>query len=464
MVPIAFLGVVASLLVAGCTGEEPEALPPPTTPETASTPSPTTPSSTLPPDEPALAFAINIRRDRLDLSRREAASLMSGDDVTWSSLGQAGGRVRLVEGRGALDRVEDDARAMAVVPVEDLRPTVQVATVGQIDPVITPSTYPIGDPPVSRPRVTTMTIVGDIMLGRRVGAATPGDPGAALQPMSTSLAAADLTIGNLESTLSRAGRPTQGADSFAGDPAVLTALDQAGFDVLSLANNHTGDFGQRALVQTVRRLDASPIEPVGAGRDIVDAWRPAIVEHSGVTFGFVAFNAIGETPRATPKTPGAAEIRMSPRTGPLSQADLARTATLIRRLKDQVDVVIVLPHWGDQYTHQPVPDQRRVGRSLVNAGADLVVGGHPHWVQGIQTHRGSMIVHSLGNFVFDMDFSIPTQEGVTMQITFWGDTLMQARLVPYVIGPDFAPRPATGSRARSILNDVWQSSDAPFGN
>jgi poly-gamma-glutamate capsule biosynthesis protein CapA/YwtB (metallophosphatase superfamily) len=299
-----------------------------------------------------------------------------------------------------------------------------------------------------------VTIVGDIMLGRRVGeaAAAAGDTGAPLRPLQRRLAAADITVGNLESTLSRAGAPRQGGDSFAAPPRVLQALGDAGFDVLSLANNHTGDFGRAALVQTLRRFDGGPIQHVGAGRDRAAAWRPVVLRRQGVRFGFLAFNAIGETPRATPTTPGAAEVRMQPRTGPLRAPDLRQVVRAVRTVA--ADVVIVLPHWGAQYTHVPVPDQRRVGRALLDAGADIVVGGHPHWVQRVQRHRGGLVVHSLGNFVFDMDFMRQTQEGVIADLVFAGERLRSVRFTPYMIGPDFAPRVVRGPRARSILRPL----------
>lgn len=155
---------------------------------------------------------------------------------------------------------------------------------------------------------------------------------------------------------------------------------------------------------------------------------------------------------------------MQPRTGPLDQSDLARMTSAIGRLARRVDVVVVLPHWGDQYTHTPVPDQRRVGRALVDAGADIVVGGHPHWVQGVQQRHGVPIVHSLGNFVFDMDFSVPTQQGVTVDVICWGDQVMATRFTPVVIGADFAPRPVHGPVGRQILDRMWASSDPPFGH
>jgi poly-gamma-glutamate capsule biosynthesis protein CapA/YwtB (metallophosphatase superfamily) len=325
-------------------------------------------------------------------------------------------------------------------------------------PLTTASRRPV------EPAVTTVTFVGDIMLGRGVAAAHPGDPGAPLRPLSRRLRSADLTVGNLESTLSDDGVPQQpNDDSFAADPSVATALARAGFDVLSLANNHTGDFGDRALRQTLRRIDRSPIQRVGAGTHAAQAWRPVVVRRAGTTFGFVAFNTIGETPRATSTTAGAAEVRMPPRTAlRLNRADLRRLTDTIASLADRVDVVIAMPHWGHNYTNVPVPQQRRVGAAMIDAGADLIVGGHPHWVQGIQTHRGRLVVHSLGNFAFDMDFDTETEEGLLLELVWWGSDLMGARFVPHVIGDDFVPRLADGPRADDTLERMWATSDPPF--
>ena len=301
--------------------------------------------------------------------------------------------------------------------------------------------------------VTTLTVVGDIMLGRGV-AGQPGGAAARLRPLAPHLRASDLTIGNLESTLSTDGAPQQGSDSFSAPPSVLAALAGAGVDAVSLANNHTGDYGQRALLDTIAAFDGRRIVPFGAGRDLRAATRAAVLTRNGVRFGFLGFNAIGETPRATAHNPGALSVRMPPRTGPLDRADLAHVVRAVRRLDRRVDVVVVLPHWGTQYTHVAEPVQSLVGRRLVDAGADLVVGGHPHWVQGLERYDDAVIAHSLGNFVFDMDFMEQTMEGVTLTARFRGDRLRGVELTPYRLDGTFTPRPVTGPAAAAILQDV----------
>ena len=308
--------------------------------------------------------------------------------------------------------------------------------------------------------MTRLLVVGDIMLGR--GVAVPEAPVSPLRFLAGRIRGADIAVGNLESTLSDDGPPQQGGDSFAAPPGTLAGLERLGFDAMSLANNHTGDFGVAAMLESVAAFRRSNIRAFGAGADLEAASRPAVVTHGGVRFGFVGFNAIGETPRATPSGPGALSVRMPPRTGPLQQADLDHVLGIVRRLDRRVDVVVVLPHWGTQYTHVAEPVQSQVGRALVRAGADLVVGGHPHWVQGLEPVGDVAIAHSLGNLVFDMDFMEQTMEGVTLTATFRGDRLVDVELGPYRMGADFAPRPVRGATAAAILADVRAHSRGRF--
>jgi poly-gamma-glutamate synthesis protein (capsule biosynthesis protein) len=424
-----------------------------------------------------LALVVHPARPALDVRAGLAHAALAGSVTDWRQLGGRPGALTLVAAAGTaagavlsaaevVAAVGRDGRVLGAVPADAVGPSVRVLTVDGVHPLRRPAEYPLRTAGAAAPpaRVVTASIAGDIMLGRRVGRrlAAGGDFAAALRPTAARLASADLTIGNLESTLARRGAPRQGGDSFAADPRVRQGLQAAGFDVLSLANNHTGDFGPASLVETVRLVRRAGIEPVGAGADLTEAAAPAVVKRGGLTFGVVAFDAIGETPAATAARPGALRVRMLPRTGPLVRRDLDRVVRIVRELRPRVDVLLVLPHWGTQYTTRTVADQRTVGRALVDAGADLVVGGHPHWVQGMELRRGRPIVYSLGNFVFDMDFSRRTREGAILELVFWGPELKAAELVPVRIGADFAPRVATGRAGQAILDQVWGASGPPL--
>jgi poly-gamma-glutamate capsule biosynthesis protein CapA/YwtB (metallophosphatase superfamily) len=375
-------------------------------------------------------------------------------------------RVLSSEERAAGDvlrAVRSSPNVLGIVPADAVDARVRVLTVGGRDPLRDPKRYPLhirSERPV--PEVTTLTAVGDIMLGRRVGSRHRADPGAPLKPLRKRLAAAEITVGNFESTLSTAGSPTQGGDSFAASPRVTSGLRAAGFDLVSLANNHVGDYGDRALRQTIARFDSSGIETVGAGRNLAAARRPVIIKRNGVRIGFLAVDSIGETPAATGSRPGTNRLNMPPRTGPLNRSQLRRITSDIRALDRRVDVVVVLTHWGTQYTHRPESSQRVAARAFADAGADLVIGGHPHWVQGLAMAGSAVVVHSLGNFVFDMDFQTKTREGVFLEIVLWNNRVKAVEPVPYVIDNSFTPRLVGGARSKDILADLWRSSRGPF--
>lgn len=463
------------LAVAGCSAQTPRATdeaPSPVATVTAPatrTPSPRPepePSPTPAPTVP-LALATHHTRTPTDVPLAVAEALVESGAGAWSDLGQSGEQVVIVDGRSdpatALTQVVEDPDALAVVPVAAVDERVRVLTVDGVHPLLDPDAYPLtveAEEAVD-PTITTVTIVGDIMLGRRVGRAIVDDPAAPFRPFAERLAAADVTIGNFEATLSDNGMPTQGGDSFAADPAVLEGLHLAGFDAVSLANNHLGDFGDTAMAETFGAFDEAGIAYFGGGPNLEAARAPWIVEHDGVRIGFIGTESIGETPAATDERAGTNRLNMPPRTGSLDEDALERIAWDISRLDAEVDAVIVVPHWGTQYTHEPEQVQRDVAARFAEAGADLVIGGHPHWVQGWEAIGDATVVHSLGNFIFDMDFSREVQEGVFVEIVLWDGVVKAIHPVPYVID-DHIPRPAEPEEAAKILADMRSTSTGPY--
>ncbi len=462
----AALLLTGAALLAGCSTSGPSTPaaspnPPPSPTSATSGPTPTPTQTPDPPTTEPLVLAVHVRRPPADLTRAQAGLLLDGGVTRWDQLGLPGGGLTVTRKVRDLARLATDT--VAIVPASDVGPGVRALSVDGVDPLRDPDDYVLRVAGPAPGEVTRLSVVGDIMLGRRVGerASAEGDPSYPLRPMQRRLAAADITVGNLESTLSDDGAPTQGGDSFHADPAVRNGLRAAGFDAIGLANNHLGDYGEGALVQTVDLLRAAGLRPFGAGPDLAEARRPAVVERHGVRFGFLGFNAIGETPQARPGQPGASSISMPPRTGPLDRAELDRVLGDVRRLADRVDVVVVMPHWGAQYTERPEPIQTYVARQLVRAGADLVVGGHPHWVQGATiiatSGHSALLVNSLGNFTFDMT-TPETNEGLVLEATYWDDELKGVTFVPYRIGPDHAPRVVPYAAADRMFANFWRFS------
>jgi len=455
--------LVCVALLTACSAQDsgtPTPAPSPSSSAATSAPT-TTPPDPDPPTTEPLVIAVHVRRPPADLTRAQAGLLVDGGVTRWSQLGLPGGRLTVTREARDLDRLAPDT--VAIVPASAVGPGVRALSVDGVDPLRDPDDYLLRVAGPAPGEVTTLSVVGDVMLGRRVGdrAAAEGDPSYPLRPMQRRLRSADITVGNLESTLSDDGEPTQGDDSFHADPAVRDGLRAAGFDAVSLANNHTGDYGDGALVRTVDLLRAARLRSFGAGSDLAQARRPALLSRHGTSFGFIGFNAIGETPEAGPRTPGASSVSMPPRTGPLDRTELDRVLGDVRRLADRVDVVVVMPHWGTQYTERPEPIQTYVARQLVRAGADLVVGGHPHWVQGASligpAVDRALLVNSLGNFTFDM-VEPEKNEGLVLEATYWGDELKGVTFVPYRIGPDHAPRVVPYAAADRMFANFWRFS------
>lgn len=460
--------LVACFLLAGCTlsGTKTTERPPSTSP--------------APAYEVPVAIVTHLAGDIDNLSVAQARELVKKGADNWSALGGKSKSLSIVTAEvtevgatlptlqtahEAVSTVVGDPNTVAIVPVTAITPQVRALTIDGIDPLRDSADYPLSTTTSQQPGpVLVTTVVGDIMLGRRVGASLgrQGDPAASFGPFADRLASADVTVGNLESTLSRAGSPTQGGDSFAAEPDVLDGLNTAGFDVLSLGNNHLGDFGQLAIADTIDHLAGSGFAITGGGKDLAQARAPAVVERNGVRIGVIATDSIGETPAATGSRAGTNRINAPPRTGPLDQKALDRVAGDIRALDASADIVIVTPHWGTQYTHVPEKSQREMARVFTKAGADLVVGGHPHWVQGWEAMGDATVIHSLGNFIFDMDFMRKTNEGVFVEVVSMGNRIVAIEPVPYVIDEDFTPRPASGDRAASIMDDIRGTSRTPF--
>ncbi len=273
---------------------------------------------------------------------------------------------------------------------------------------------PPGIPFVSRePEIKTATLlfVGDIMLSRKVGSliAAYNDPGFPFVHISSTLRAADLTFGNLENPISNRGANQGSIYSFRANPKVTEGLQSSGFDVLSVANNHIFDWGREALVDTLDILRAHGIEPIGAGRNLVEANGPYIKKVGDAKIAFFARTPLyPKSLTATTSTPGVGKF------------DVSEMKQMISDSRKEVDLVVMSLHWGEEYKTHSNESQRQMAHEFIDAGAHLIIGHHPHVVQELEQYKGGWIIYSLGNFVFDQDFSKETMEGEMLEVTLRG--------------------------------------------
>jgi len=246
--------------------------------------------------------------------------------------------------------------------------------------------------------------VGDVFVERADGAAAA----AAMQRVAPALRSQfDLRCANLEAPLSERGRLKRSFPwaNLRGHPHNIDVITGGGFDVVTIANNHMMDYGPDALLDTVALLEERSVGYVGGGAHWDRAWAMEVREIRGIRIGFLGIEATSWTwieHDATPTTPGVAALFVSPYfPDHVDGYRLEHALSVVDRCRAQVDLLTVNIHWGHSVSHQVCSYQQRVGRLLIDHGADVVIGHHPHTLQGVEVYRGRPIFYSLGNFLFD---------------------------------------------------------------
>lgn len=334
----------------------------------------------------------------------------------------------------------------------------------------------------------TIAIVGDIYLEEDL-------TDSAVYPL---LRSADLTFANLEGPVSERGVPAEKWINMRMHPDLLPVIRRAGFDVVTVANNHMMDYGPDAFHDTLRLLPECDLTPVGGGANLQAAWQPVIKTANGVRVAFLgAASTLPPGSAAGEDRPGIAPIHIvesyrvdpfvsseQPGTVPYVHTtawaeDVERAQAAVVAARAQADFVIVALHWGvpplwqSNYQGDLAEYQRPVGQALINAGADVIVGHHPHSLQGVEVCNGKPIFHSVGNFIFhkkkmaaalkkssiarNSPYSAGAPhdsrwaESVIINVTISTDAAPVYTLTPVLLDPDGNPQLLTGGDAAHVI-------------
>ncbi len=249
------------------------------------------------------------------------------------------------------------------------------------------------------------------------------------------LRSGDILLVNLEAPLLASCPVTTEGFQFCGDRRHVEGLAFAHVGVASLANNHLTNYGPAGTSETIRLLNANGIAPVGLG-----LWH--VQDIRGLKFAFLAFNGIGVA---------------------IDRAEVARQIAAVRG--EGADVVVVSFHWGKEYESLPQPDAgiapddpREIAHQTIDAGADLIIGNHPHWVQAVELYRDRFIAYAHGNFIFDQMWSRETREGVVGRYRFYGTRLVAVEFKPVLIEDYAQPRFVEGQDAARVLVRMEEAS------
>lgn len=305
-----------------------------------------------------------------------------------------------------------------------------------------------GTAPAEPPGTLTLAFAGDVHFTGRTAGRLTADP--ALGPMAKTLSAADFAMVNLESAITTRGTEEAKLYHFRTTPAALTALQHSGIDAVTMANNHSVDYGPQGLADSIAAKRASPIPVVGIGADDTEAYRPYTTKINGVRLAVVGASQIYDLTNAN--------FRAGPgRPGIASALDRAKLLSVVRQAKAEADVVVVYLHWGIEGESCPTTDQKSIAADLSAAGATAVVGTHAHVMLGSGMLGPTYVGYGFGNFLWYGTSPYPHSDetGVTT-LTVTHGKVAHAVFTPAVVDGQGVPEPQSGAAARRITDRYGQ--------
>ncbi len=295
------------------------------------------------------------------------------------------------------------------------------------------------------PGTVSIMAVGDIMMARTVGDRILSDgPEIVFREVESILSTADILAGNIECAITDRGEPAVKNFTFAAPPESAKALARAGFDIAILGNNHSLDYGQGGLAQTINLLEEQGIAPLGVGLGR-EAAGPLILERNGLRIAFLSYV---DVPLEISQFKAISWVATDEIVG-IAWAIAGNITEDVRAAKAEADVVIVFMHFGYEDFELPVGLQRDVATAAIDAGAAAVIGSHPHIIQYSDEYHGGLIAYSLGNFVFD-EYGMPQNRSVILKLSVDKNGMVSHDWFPVVLR-DGLPQPATAEQAAEIL-------------
>lgn len=303
--------------------------------------------------------------------------------------------------------------------------------------------------PTASPKPLALLVGGDVDLGRALGQRLVKAPDyRPFAHVDRWLSGADVRFVNLESPLSDQGGELQSPHNplvFNGPPHAAKTLAAAGIDIVSTANNHAFDYGESGVLGTLRSLQSARVESVGTGPFRTLAEEPRVFERGGRKIVFLAGTDVWNQGASLPARAYVAD------------AEPTRLIAAITTSKQRMpDCIVVSVHAGEEYQDAPVARVRTLFRSLVDAGADVVVGHHPHVPQGVEWHAGKPIFYSLGNFVMRMHDRYPDTGTSFLGRVVCGDRGISVAICPFrIVGHE--PRPLADDPAHEALLAAFET-------
>ncbi|MFA6391908.1 MAG: CapA family protein [Patescibacteria group bacterium] len=325
-----------------------------------------------------------------------------------------------------------------------IEPTRNISNAHDNSNITINSNQPVVDIEKNEPVVTIMA-VGDIMLSRDVDTKMQkySDFNYPFLKTAELLKSADITFGNLESPITLGRKINTNEMVFRSDPESVEGLQFAGIDLVTLANNHSLNFGKEGLSDTFKYLDESGIGYMGAGKSVKDAFQTYTKEINGISFAFLAYSYASSP---------VMDYDSEEQEPTIAFMDFDKMKQDVSGASETADFVIVSMHDGNEYEFTPDQHQKDFAHAAIESGADLVIGHHPHVVQTMEKYQKGYIIYSLGNFVFDQMWSQETREGMIAEITFSKEGISGLEFFPVIIEDYAQPRFASSEEGSVILD------------